>query len=239
MAALAANHRNVILAYKSLCVMSSSAGFITRTFVFIGKNIIFVISCLRQPPFFWQLAPPPCPLGSVSLDSQTSGRISIGRRLYGQARRQCIRPCVFLCRIRTYRLPTNPVPLPPPPKGGTMGAGRWRQFEFMAAAERKPNNRAPPGGKQANRPVGRLKCTPSAAYRRRLPRRGRFALHSASGLISISRHSAAKTSPSGGSTAAGGDRGAFPTGAARLYGFPFRESELQNSSLRRSDTTTL
>ena len=22
----------------------------TRTFVFIGKNIIFVISCLRQPP---------------------------------------------------------------------------------------------------------------------------------------------------------------------------------------------
>ena len=30
----------------------------------------------------------------------------------------------------------------------------------MAAAERKPNNRASPGGKQANRPVGRLKCTP-------------------------------------------------------------------------------
>ena len=125
-----------------------------------------------------------------------------------------------------------------------VGAGQWRQCEFMAAAERKPNNRASPGGKQANRPVGRLKCTPSAAYRRRLstgkrltrfsgrfcsptnhvrlpPRRGRFALHSASGLISISRHSAAKTSPSGGSTAAGGDRGAFPTGAARLYGFHF------------------
>ena len=78
-----------------------------------------------------------------------------------------------------------------------VGAGQWRQCEFMAAAERKPNNRASPGGKQANRPVGRLKCTPSAAYRRCLPRRGRFALHSASGLISISRHSAAKTSPSG------------------------------------------
>ena len=101
-----------------------------------------------------------------------------------------------------------------------VGAGQWRQCEFMAAAERKPNNRASPGGKQANRPVGRLKCTPSAAYRRRLstgkrltrfsgrfcsptnhvrlpPRRGRFALHSVSGLISISRHSAAKTSPSG------------------------------------------
>ncbi len=99
--------------------------------------------------------------------------------------------------------PTNPVrwcdssSLATPYSGGTMGAGRWRQFEFMAAAERKPYNRASPGGKQANRPVGRLKCTPSAAYRRRLPRRGRFALHSASGLISISRHSAAKTSPSG------------------------------------------
>ena len=47
---------------------------------------------------------------------------------------------------------------------------------------------------------------------RHLPRRGRFALRLASELISISRHSAAKTSPSGGSTAAGGDRGAFPTG---------------------------
>ena len=35
-----------------------------------------------------------------------------------------------------------------------MGAGRWRQFEFMAAAERKPYNRASPGGKQANRPAG-------------------------------------------------------------------------------------
>ena len=85
--------------------------------------------------------------------------------------------------------------------GGTMGAGQWRQFEFMAAVERKPYNRASPGGKQANRPDGRWKCTPSAACRRRLPRRGRFALHSAFELISISRHSAAKTSPSGGSGA--------------------------------------
>ena len=47
---------------------------------------------------------------------------------------------------------------------------------------------------------------------RHLPRRGRFALRSASELINISRHSAAKTSPSGGSTAVGGNRGAFPTG---------------------------
>ena len=125
-----------------------------------------------------------------------------------------------------------------PYSGGTMGAGRWRQFEFMAAAERKPYNRASPGGKQANRPVGRLKCTPSAADRRRLPRRGRFALHSASGLISISRHSAAKTSPSRGSTAAGGDRGAFPTGAARLYGFPAAVRR-HIKFIAAGDTTTL
>ena len=148
-----------------------------------------------------------------------------------------------------------------PYSGGTMGAGQWRQCEFMAAAERKPYNRASPGGKPANRPVGRLKCTPSAAYRRRLstgkrltrfsgrfcsptnhvrlpPRRGRFALHSASGLISISRHSAAKTSPSGGSTAAGGDRGAFPTGAARLYGFPAAVRR-HIKFIAAGDTTTL
>ncbi len=37
-----------------------------------------------------------------------------------------------------------------PTKGDTMGAEQWRQFEFMAAAERKPYNRASPGGKQAN-----------------------------------------------------------------------------------------
>ena len=56
--------------------------------------------------------------------------------------------------------------LAPPPslplRGGTMDAGQWYQSEFMAAAKRKPYNRASPGGKQANRPVGRWKCTPSA-----------------------------------------------------------------------------
>ena len=62
--------------------------------------------------------------------------------------------------------PTNPVrwcdssSLATPYSGGTMGAGQWRQCEFMAAAERKPNNRASPGGKQANRPVGRWKNSP-------------------------------------------------------------------------------
>ena len=125
-----------------------------------------------------------------------------------------------------------------PCSGGTMGAGQWRQFESLATMERKPYNR----------PVG-VEMHPFCRLRRRLstgkrltkfsvafrlptnfvrlpPRRGRFALRTAFVLISISRHNAAKTSPSGGSTAVGGDRGAFPAGAARLYGFPFRGAEL-------------
>ena len=40
-------------------------------------------------------------------------------------------------------------------------------------------------------------------------------------FISISRHSIASTSPSGGSTAAGGDRGAFPTPPGRFACFAF------------------
>ena len=40
-------------------------------------------------------------------------------------------------------------------------------------------------------------------------------------FISISRHSIARTSPSGGSTAAGGDRGAFPTPPGRFACFAF------------------
>ena len=79
----------------------------------------------------WWLAPPPCPVGSVSLNSQTSGRISIGRRLYGQARHQRIRPCVFLCRIRTLRLPTNPVPLPPQLYWGHYGYWAAAAMEIM------------------------------------------------------------------------------------------------------------
>ncbi len=40
-------------------------------------------------------------------------------------------------------------------------------------------------------------------------------------FISISRHSVARTSPSGGSSAAGGDRGAFPTPPGRFACFAF------------------
>jgi hypothetical protein len=36
-------------------------------------------------------------------------------------------------------------PPSPPLRGGTMDVGQWRPFEFMAAAERKPYNRASPG----------------------------------------------------------------------------------------------
>ena len=54
---------------------------------------------------------------------------------------------------------------------------------------------------------------------RHLPRRGRFSLRSASELISISRHSAARISPSGGDASAGGRRGAFLRASARLACF--------------------
>jgi|GEM_PF-5643513 len=37
-----------------------------------------------------------------------------------------------------------------PYSGGTMGAEQWRQFEFMAVAERKPYNRASP---EENKPI--------------------------------------------------------------------------------------
>ena len=56
------------------------------------------------------------PLGSVSLDSQTSGRIAKGRRLYGQARRQLIRPCVFYAEY---------APLAPCESSSLAPAVRW------------------------------------------------------------------------------------------------------------------
>ena len=55
-----------------------------------------------------------------------------------------------------------------------------------------------------------LEMHPYPRLRRYFPRRGKFALRSTFELISISRHSAAKISPSGGDAAAGGRRGAFP-----------------------------
>ena len=63
--------------------------------------------------------------------------------------------------------------------------------------QRKPYNRAAPAGNAPLFPYGDF------------PRRGKFALRTAFVLISISRHSAARTSPSGGGAV--GRRGAFPS----------------------------
>ena len=101
--------------------------------------------------------------------------------------------------------------------------GRWAAAPSVT---RKPYNR-PAGVEKTSQPRLRApEMHPFCRLRRRLPRRGRFALRSAYYLISSTKHIAVITSPSGGSTAAGGDRGAFPSGAARLYGFLFWEAEL-------------
>ena len=66
--------------------------------------------------------------------------------------------------------------LAPPPfpySGGTMGAGHFSQFARGAAAKEKPYNRASP-----------VEMHPFCRLRRRLPRRGRFALHFAYRFIS-------------------------------------------------------
>ena len=95
----------------------------------------------------------------------------------------------------------------------------WAPLKMKGAMMIKPYNRPAGEGKQANRPAG-VAMHPFCRLRRRLstgkrltrfsgrfcsptnhvrlpPRRGRFALCSAFVLISILRHNAAKTSPSG------------------------------------------
>ena len=86
---------------------------------------------------------------------------------------------------------------PPGGAGGTMDTGLLSQFMFMAITA-------------ANHTTGLRpwKCTPFGAAHH-FPRRGKFALRSALDLISTSRHSAARISPSGGEAV--GRRGAFPT----------------------------
>ena len=61
------------------------------------------------------------------------------------------------------------------------------------------------------------KCTPFGASAPPFPWRGNFALRSAFGPISILRHNAAKTSPSGGGAV--GRRGAFPRAAGAVLRF--------------------
>ena len=60
-----------------------------------------------------------------------------------------------------------------PCSGGTMGAGHFSQFARGVAAKGKPYNRASP-----------VEMHPFCRLRRRLPRRGRFALHFAYRFIS-------------------------------------------------------
>jgi hypothetical protein len=130
--------------------------------------------------------------------------------------------------------------LAPPPflplRGGTMGAGQWRQFEFMTVTKKNHTTGLRP---EENKPASLCswKCTPIPACGD-FPRRGKFALLSASEFISISKHSAARISPSGGDVAAGDRRGAFPAGEARLYGFPAADRR-QYTHRSKGDTTTL
>ena len=84
----------------------------------------------------------------------------------------------------------------------------------------KPYNRAlGANGKHANR-ASPEEMHPYPRLRRYFSQRGKSSPRLASELISTSRHSAAKISPSGGDAAAGGRRGAFPSPEGRLYGFP-------------------
>ena len=97
---------------------------------------------------------------------------------------------------------------------------RGRLYIMKGAIMIKPYNRPAGEEKQANRPCGRGNA-PLFPYGD-FPRRGKFALCPAFELISISKHSVANTSPSGGGAV--GRRGAFPSSEARLFGFRCRQA---------------
>ena len=80
--------------------------------------------------------------------------------------------------------------------------GRYRRFAAMSFI-------IPLRGKAKQPPCGRRKCTPFGAAHH-FPRRGKFTLRSTFTLISSSKYSVAKISPSGGDVATGDRRGAFP-----------------------------
>ena len=109
---------------------------------------------------------------------------------------------------------------------GFKGFRRFKGFRGGGIALRAMSILPPVGGSAAigsenhtTAPTARRKCTPIPATQD-FPRRGKFALYSALGLISTSKHSAAKISPSGGDAAEGGRRGAFPRTQGRLACFP-------------------
>ena len=89
-----------------------------------------------------------------------------------------------------------------------VGSGSGRLYIMKGAMMIKPYNRLGGRGKTSKPRCARGNA-PLFPYGD-FPRRGKFALLSASEFISISKHSAARISPSGGDVAAGNRRGAFP-----------------------------
>ena len=83
-----------------------------------------------------------------------------------------------------------------------MGAGQLRQPVLMAAAAGKPCNRSSPDGN-----------APFWCLRHHLPPEGGLLVPLCNEQLKLTQgESIEQTFPSGGSTAAGGDRGAFPSG---------------------------
>ena len=156
------------------------------------------------------------PYKSSSFATPLLGRATKGKRLYGQSRRLTSPDLHILCRMCTVGLWVL---------GSGVNLSLWQQRREnhttgLAPVEMHPFCRLSATSLHGKASHTIFRLLRSLTNRVRLPpRRGRFALCSTSGLISISRHNAAKTSPSGGRTAAGGDRGAFSKGEAQLYGF--------------------
>ena len=113
-------------------------------------------------------------------------------------------------------------------EGIAHGATAWQGSKGSEGSEGSEGKVSPDGDEFYMLPDGSenhttslrsMEMHPYPRLRRYFPRRGKFALCPAFELISISRHSAAKTSPSGEGAAAGGRRGAFPRaiGAVGLF----------------------
>ena len=116
---------------------------------------------------------------------------------------------------------------------GPLARGVWYRpsgDEFYNSASRngKPYNRASPDGNAPLFPCGDF------------PRRGKFALRSALGIISTSMHSTAKSSPSGGKVVPKVPKGVhfqhpqggllvFPRPPGRLYGFRYQRQHIYSS----------
>ncbi len=141
----------------------------------------------------------------------------------GEGGRGCAAGCVKrLCSLRSGGRQ--------PPSAAEGGGIALSGDEYICRLRRQENlyNRASPAGNAPLLPTAPLHGKSSHVIFRSLcsltnhvrlpPRRGRFTLRSAFELISILRHSTAKTSPSGGSGAQH-QKGCISSGEARLYGF--------------------